>query len=118
MIFAREISDPLTSLVKKVNEVNKEKGSKMGSFVVFLGDDEDLDGKIKELGKKEKLDKTWLMKANTAGPPDYNIDKKADVTVILYAGKKVKVNRAYEKGAFKADDVEVVLKDLPKILGD
>lgn len=114
MIFAREISDPLTSLVKKVDETNKDK--KMGSFVVFLSDDEGMEKKIKGLAEKEKLDKTWLMLADPSGPPDYNLAKSADVTVILYVGKKVKVNRAYKKDEFKADDVEAILKDLPKIL--
>jgi hypothetical protein len=116
MVFAREISDPLTSLVKKVNEVNKEQGSKMGSFVVFLSDDEAIKDKLKELSKKEKLEKTTLMIANPSGPPDYEINKKADVTVILYVGKKVKVNRAYKKGEFKAEDVDAIVKDLPKVL--
>jgi len=116
MIFAREISDPLTGLVKKVNEVNKEQGKKMGSFVVFLSDDEGMEKTIKGLAEKEKLDKTALMIENPAGPPDYKIDKKADVTVILYVGKKVKVNRAYKKGEFKAEEIEAVLKDLSKIL--
>jgi hypothetical protein len=83
MIFAREISDPLTGLVKKVNEVNKEKDKKMGSFVVFLSDDEAMEKKLKEFAQKEKLDKTGLMLANTSGPPDYKINKKADITVIL-----------------------------------
>lgn len=116
MIFAREISDPLTSLVKKVDEANKDQGKKMGSFVVVLSDDEGMEKKLKELAEKEKLEKTVLTLDNRAGPPDYKIAKAADVTVIMYVGKKVKVNRAYKKGEFKAEEVEVVLKDLPKIL--
>lgn len=116
MIFAREISDPLTGLVKKVNEVNEKQGSKMGSYVVFLSDDEAIKGKLKDLSKKEKWDKTALMIANPSGPPDYEISKKADITVILYVGKKVKVNRAYKKGEFKTEEIETIVKDLPKIL--
>jgi hypothetical protein len=116
MVFAREISDPLTSLVKKVNEVNDEQGSKMGSFVVFLSDDEAIKDKLKDLAKKEKWDKTALMIANPSGPPDYDINKKADITVILYVGKKVKSNHAYKKGEFKAEDIDAIVKDLPKIL--
>jgi len=116
MVFAREISDPLTGLVKKVDEVNKEKGSKMGSVVVFLSDDEALEKAVKGLAEKEKVQKTTLMLANPTGPPDYNINKKADVTVLLYVGKTVKVNRAYMKGEFKAADIDEIVKDLPKIL--
>jgi hypothetical protein len=116
MIFAREISDPLTGLVKKVDEVNQDKGTKMGSFVVFLSDDEALEKKLKELARKEKLKKTALMLDPPAGPPDFNIAKDADITVVLYVGKKVKVNHAYKKGEFKTADIDKVVKELPKIL--
>jgi len=116
MIFAREISDSLTSLVKKVDAANKEQGKKMGSFVVVLSDDEGMEKKLKGLAEKEKLEKTWLLLDNPTGPPDYKLAKSADVTVILYVGKKVKVNRSFKKDEFKAEDVEAVLKDLPKIL--
>jgi len=39
MIFAREVSDSLTSLVKKLDEATaKNSKSRMGSFVIFLSD--------------------------------------------------------------------------------
>ena len=44
------------------------------------------------------------------GPEDYKIAKEAAVTAILYKGKKVKSNHAFEK--FAAKDVETVTKDL------
>ena len=44
MIFAREVSDNLTSLVKKVDAATaKNSACRMGSFVVFLNDDESLE---------------------------------------------------------------------------
>jgi len=116
MIFTREISDPLTSLVKKVDAENQEKGRKMGSFVVMLSDDEGMEKKLKDFAEKQKLEKTALTLDGPAGPSDYHINKSAEVTVVLYVNKTVKVNRAYKKGEFKAADVEEVLKDLPKIL--
>jgi hypothetical protein len=116
MIFAREISDPLTSLVKKVDEANQKQGRKMGSFVVMLSDDDGLKGKLEDLSKKEGLKHTALTIDNPAGPRGYNVSKDADVTVVLYINKKVKVNHAFKKGEFKAETVEKVLGDLPKIL--
>ncbi len=119
MVFAREINDPLTGLVKKLDAVTADKGSnKLGSVVVFLGDDESLEKSVKELADKEKVKKTTLMLDNKSGPEDFKIDPKADVTVLLYVGKTVKVNHAYAKGEFKADDVDKVIKDLPKILDE
>jgi hypothetical protein len=116
MVFAREINDPLTSLVKKMNDVTKDKGSKMASVVVFLSDEEGMEKAIKGLAQKEKVEKTTLMLANKAGPEGYQISKDADVTVLLYRGKTVKANHAYAKGAFKAADVDTIVKDLSKIL--
>jgi hypothetical protein len=118
MIFARGISDPLTSLVKKVDAINKDQGKKMGSFVVVLGDDEGMEKKLKELAEKEKLEKTALtIFAKPDGPEEYDIAKDADVTVICYKSKKVKTNRAFKKGEFKAADVDKIIKeDLSKII--
>lgn len=117
MIFAREVSDSLTSLVKKIDEATqKNSGCRMGSFVVFCSDEEGLKKKLEKLGDKEQLKKTVLTIDNPAGPEGYEIAKDADVTVLLYVGQTVKVNRAYKKGELKDDEVERILKELPKIL--
>src|SRR5262249_31933485 len=117
MIFAREISDPLTSLVKKIEAATKKNsGCSMGSFVVFTSDDDKLEKKLKDFAKKEKLEHTVLTIDSPAGPEDYNIAKDADVTVVLYVGKTVKVNYAFKKGQMKDKDVEKILTDLSKVL--
>jgi hypothetical protein len=117
VIFAREVSDPLTSLVKKLDEATaKNSKAKMGSFVVFCSSEKGLEKKLKDLAAKEKLAKTVLTIDNPAGPDDYNIAKEADITVVLYRGKIAKVNHAYKKGEFKDADVEKVLGELSKIL--
>lgn len=115
MIFAREINDSLTSLVKKVNAAN-EKNSRMGSFVVFLSDEDGLKDKVKKLADKEGIKKTPLTIDNPAGPDGYNIAKDADVTVVMYVNKKVKANHAFKKGELNDAKIERVLSDLPKIL--
>jgi hypothetical protein len=117
MIFAREVSTPLTSLVKKINEeTSKNSGAKMGSFVVFCSDAENLDKQLKALAEKEKLDKCILSIDNPAGPKGYNVAKDADITVVLYTKKKVESNFAFKKGEFKEADIAKILADLPKIL--
>ncbi len=117
MIFAREISDPLTGLVKKIDETttaNKDK--KMGSFVVFLNDDESLEKKLKEMAEKQGLKDLILSIDNVAGPKGYNISKDADVTVILYTKKKVVSNFAFRKGEMKNEDIDKIVADIPNIL--
>jgi hypothetical protein len=116
MIFAREISDNLTSLVKKVDAANA-KNKSISSFVVFCSDEEGLEGKLKKLAKDSGLTKTVLAIDNPAGPRGYNVAKNADVTVVLYVRRNVKANHAYKKGELKTSDIEAILKDdLPKIL--
>ena len=117
MIFAREISDPLTSLVKKIDEATaKHSDCRMGSFVVFLSEDEGLEKKLKAVAEKEKLEHTVLSIDNPAGPRGYEVAKDADVTVVLYTKHNVKVSHAYRKGEFKDEDVEKILAHIPKIL--
>jgi hypothetical protein len=117
MIFAREISDPLTSLVKQIDKATAHNSScKMGSFVVFLNDDESLEKHLKELVKKEGIEHTVLAIDNPAGPSGYEVAKEADVTVVLYTHRNVKVNYAFKKGAMKEKDVEKIVKDISKIL--
>src|SRR5271165_6774065 len=95
MVFAREISEPLTSLVKKIDaatESNKDK--RMRSAVVFLSDQENADKKLKEWANKEGIKTTIIAVDNVTGPPGYHIAKDADVTLVLYTKRRVVANFA------------------------
>ena len=116
MIFARSQSDALTSLVKKIDDANA-KNKKMGSFVVFLSDDEGLEDQLKKFAETQGLKNTVLTIDNVAGPNGYNVAKDADVTVVLYNQRKVEANHAFKKGQLNAKGIESVLADLPKITG-
>lgn len=115
MIFAREVSGPLTSLVKQIDAATaKNSGAKMGSFIVFLSGDE---AKAKELAAKEGIKSTVVSVMDTpSGPPKYNVAKDADVTVVLYNKRKVEANYAFEKGKLTDKDVEKIVGDLSRIL--
>lgn len=116
MIFAREIDDSLTSLVKKIDAATAaHKKDQMGSFVVFTSDDEALEGKLKELVKKEGIKNTPLAIDNPAGPKGYNVARDAAVTVVFYVNREVKANHTFKKGELKAESIEKIMKDLPKI---
>jgi hypothetical protein len=120
MIFAREITDDLTSLVKKIDAATaKHSDCRMGSFVVFLNDDESMEQKLKDFIKKEGIQKCVItLMDNPAGPRGYNIAKDADITVVLYTRKTVKVNYAFKKGELKASNIEKIVGDVKKILPD
>jgi hypothetical protein len=117
MIFAREASPEVVNLIKKIDAANaKNSDKKMGSFVVFLSDDSELEKKLKEVAESSKLKHTVLSIDNPAGPKEYNVAKDADVTVVLYTARKVKSNYAFKKGELTAKGIEKVVKDIPKIL--
>jgi hypothetical protein len=118
-VFARDVNDGLTSLVKKIDEATaKNSDARMASWVVFCNDDEGLEKKLKDFIDKEKIKKTVLAIGDNAGPEDYNIAKDADVTVLLYVKKTVKVNYSFKKGQMTDKDVDKILADLSKILPD
>ena len=117
MIFARQTSPALTKLIKKIDAATaKNKDASMGSFVVFLSDSEKLAGELKELAKKEKLQHCVLSIDNPAGPKGYNVQKDAEVTVVLYTDRTVKANHAFKKGALKDKDLDKIVADVSKIL--
>jgi hypothetical protein len=119
MIFAREVSGPLTSLVKKIDEATgKNSSCRMGSFVVFCSDDEGLEKKLKELVDKESLSKIVLSIDNPSGPPKYKVAKDADITVVLYNKRKVAANYAFKKGQLDDSATDKIVTDLKKILPD
>jgi hypothetical protein len=117
MIFARNVSKPLANLVKKIDaETVKNSKAKMGSFVVFLSDSEDLGKTLKNWADKEKVETCILSIDNPAGPKGYKVSKDADVTVVLYTDHKVKANFAFAAGEMKDKDVEEIVASVSKIL--
>jgi hypothetical protein len=117
MIFAREVSDSLTSLVKQIDaETAKNSKKNMGSFVVFLSDKEGLETQLKEWADKQNLKQCVLTIDNVAGPEGYDVAKDADVTVVLYNRRKVEANFAFRKGELNDKAIEQIVKDVSKIV--
>jgi len=117
MIFARENTPALAKLIKRIDETTvKNESASMGSFVVFLSDKEGLDTELTGLAKTTALKKCVLSIDNPAGPKGYNVNKDADVTVVLYVQGTAKVNYAFKKGELNDKAIEKILADIPKIL--
>ena len=118
-IFARKLTDDLTSLVKQVDEkVGANKDKKMASFVVILSEDPAAnEARLKELAKKEGIKNAPLTTyENSEGPESYKVSKDAEVTVLLWVGQKVKANHAFAPGKLNKDGIKAVLEDTAKIL--
>jgi len=107
----------LTGLVKKIDDATvQNRPAKMGSFVVMLSDDDKLEGKLKELAEKEKLQKIVLTIDNPSGPPGYDIQKDSEVTVVLYVKRKIVKTFAFAKDKLTEKDVASIIDALPEIL--
>lgn len=117
MIFAREPSEQLTSLITKLDaETVKNADKNMGSFAIFCNDSEGLAAKLKDLAQTKKLQKFTLAIDNPTGPEPYNISKDADVTVVLYNKSKVIANYTFKKGQLSSGDVEKIVAEASKIV--
>jgi hypothetical protein len=117
MIFARQLSPALVDLIKKIDTATaKNRKSRMGSFVVFLSDNEKLPEQLKQLAAKHNIENCILSVDNPAGPQKYNIAKEADITVVLYENHTVRANYAFRRGQLTPAAIQQVLADLPKIL--
>ena len=118
-IFARGISDKLTSLVKKIDEtVGKNEDKKMAAFVVLLSEDADsVAPKLETLAKEQNIKNVPLtIFDGQAGPGDYKIAKDAEVTVLLWTDQNVKVNHAFKAGEFNDQAIEKIVASTATIL--
>jgi hypothetical protein len=117
MIFAREVTPEVTRLIKRIDRAtvdNKERS--MGSFVVFLNDSDGLEKQLRELAKKEKIERCVLAIDDPEGPKDYNIAPQAEVTVVLYTKRIVKANHTFQKGQLDDKRIDAIVADFSKIL--
>jgi hypothetical protein len=118
-IFTRNLDDATAQLIKKVDEqVGKNEDKQMRAFVVLLTDDADsAEEQLKKVAEKQGIKNVPLTVFDgEAGPPEYKINKDAEVTVLMWNKSKVEANRGFAKGEFDAKDVPVVLDDTKKIL--
>lgn len=117
-IFAREITDDLASLVKKVDEqVAKNSSKDMQAFVVILAEDADAAApKLEKLAKDKGIKIPLTIFDGQSGPESYKIAKDADVTVLMWQKLSVKANHAFKKGELNEKGIEAIIADGPKIL--
>lgn len=118
-VFTRKLDDKVTALVKKVDaQVAENKDKKMKAFVVYLTDDPDkAEPKLKQLAEKNHIKNVPLtIFDGPVGPPDYQLSKNAEVTVLMWVKSDVKVNHAFGQGALDKKSIENIVSDTTKIL--
>jgi hypothetical protein len=116
MIFAREPSDALAGLVKRIDEqCLKHKKQDLSSAAIFCAKTPGLRPALGDLAKKHALKEVILATLDEA-PKGYQINKDAEITVILYTGAAVKANHVFRKGELDEKGIASVIKDVSKIL--
>lgn len=118
IVFARSTDCPATAkLLQKLDAATAANSKcEMGSFAVYLTDDDKASAKLEELAKENKIKNLTLSIDNPAGPAKYEINKDADITVVLYNEHKVVANYSFKKGEIKDADIDAIIKDVAKIV--
>jgi hypothetical protein len=118
-IFAREITDDLAGLVKKIDDVVAENDDKdAAAFVVLLSEDPDAAApQLETLAKDQEIHETPLtVYDGISGPPAYSIAEEAEVTVLMWVKGEVKVNHALAADELNAEKIEEIVGNTSEIL--
>ena len=123
LIFAREVSDSLTSLVKTMDKQLEEPAARrqgknrLGVFVIFCSDDPDLKQQVESLAAKISPKNVILSTHRSQGPPAYRISPDADLTVAIYQNhENVAANFVLDADDLNAENTQRILKALTKVL--
>jgi hypothetical protein len=127
MVIARQTSNSLSKLLKRLDDVLARQGEcNVGSFVVFYPEKEapELVKELQAWAKREKLEKLDVtiyrdpgdgMQTRRIGK--FKIHEEADVTVILYdTDGVVKACHGFRKAELDDKHIDKIAEDLMKIL--
>jgi hypothetical protein len=118
------MSDPLTGLVKKMDQKVKEatgkyaEGRSLGTYLI-VNDAAGLADQLRGMAQKEGLQRVSLCIG--AAPPRYEVASEADVTVVIYnPGRRnqqqVMANFALRKGELNDTTSDAIVAALVKVL--
>jgi hypothetical protein len=119
IVFARNLSDPLGRLVRKLDQaVGAHKDAELRSWVTLLAEDESkLNKSIVDWERKLALKRVPIgVFEDVAGPPSYRLHAEAEITVLVAVKQKVVVNFAFRAGELSDRRIEEILASLPRIL--
>jgi hypothetical protein len=116
VVFARTLSDPLGHLLAKLDaETAARKDAGFKAWMTQLADTADLNG-LAKWAQKQGLKAVPVGAFEDAdGPPAYKLAADADVTVLLFVGRKVVANFAFRPGELTDEKAAEVARALPKL---
>ncbi len=118
------MNEPLTSLVKKIDErVNeaagrRQSGPELGTYIIFPNNAEGLDCELHDMAERLSLKRVSL--GIGVVPDDYKIAREADVTVVIYEvgrrGNPVSANFALRLDDCNEKQFDAIIAALSKVL--
>jgi quercetin dioxygenase-like cupin family protein len=116
LVFARELTNPLTRLVNKLEaEAAKDESGKVRIVLVLLSDDDSVETNLKEFGEQQAIKHANLAMMEPDGPKPYKLSKAADITVLVYKRWKVEANYAFKKGELGEKDIDKIVAEASKV---
>jgi hypothetical protein len=118
-VFARQITDDLASLVKKLDEtVAKHQDKQLCAFVVLLTENAEADAaKLRQLAQEQGIEHVPLtVFSGAAGPPNIKLSQDADVTVLMWQRAQVRMNHALKHEQLDDDAASRIIADTEKLL--
>lgn len=123
LIFAREVNDSLTSLVKTIdkqlNDASAGRGGqdKLGVFVILCSDDPTMRQQLEGLLAREGLKQVVLATHDSAGPAKYRVAREAELTVAIYENhSRVAANFAFENGDLEPQSAQAIVQAVTRVL--
>ena len=118
----RDTSDPLTSLVKRIDRRLAAAGKSarpQGVYVIFVNNADGLDKRLRAMAEKAGLKHVSLCIGTP--PKNYEVSGEADVTVVIYRiGRRrlepVTANFALRKGELNEAKTDAIVKALSAVL--
>jgi hypothetical protein len=116
LVFARELSEPMASLAKRIDDKLIEKKARelrCRGLIIWLSDDEELPAKVKALAHKQPPKRVESAFDSPDGwKRSWGIAKEAEVTIVLYVKRKVQASYAFRAGEFDEKAIGRVLRNI------
>ena len=117
LIFSRAADEHLASLVKSLDELNKD-GGKLAVLVVGISGVKEED--LKALSEKSGLAAPTSVAVDQDGPQSYKLSKDAAVTVVIYKtrDKPTAANFAFKNTEDAANAAKEVAEAAKKVMAE
>jgi hypothetical protein len=116
MVFASKPSEKLAKLVGEVEKAAAAAKAEVGACLVVTDTSAATQTVLKKLADDAKLKATILSVIDPGKLKDYELAKDAEVTVLLYSRRVVRINHAFKSGELTDKAIEAVAADAAKHL--